>query len=290
MVYTAFRAHLTPKMFLLRRLIRIYPIYWIMCAAYIFAHLFIGSQYNLGVDQILASALLVPPYSSYIIGPGWTLSFEMYFYICFALTLFAGPRRGLFLLSAFFFTSVLAGLIFAAPSPAGHVVTNALLLEFVAGAWLAYGFVHGINAGPKIGAGLSLSAVTLLVCSLLLGNRGLPSVVSWGVPATMLVAGILGLEPYFRSRAGRRIAALGDSSYLLYLCHILVLDLLLKNPFFTLSPGKEFAVPMSFVLGAICALAAAIGYRLVEWPLLVLMKRLVLHRPTRATRPSAATQ
>ena len=93
MVFTTFgpRAkQIGPTEFLRRRFVRIYPIYWI----YAGLTLSIMAQ-KLSGYEIAAAAVLWPPYSSTIIGQGWTLTYEVAFYLCFAAIIPMGMLRGL---------------------------------------------------------------------------------------------------------------------------------------------------------------------------------------------------
>jgi exopolysaccharide production protein ExoZ len=288
MVYTSCRSRLTPGGFLKRRLIRIYPIYWVMVALYLLAHQVIGPPYQLDLMQIAGAALLVPGYSSLVIGPGWTLSYEMYFYLCFALALFAGVRRGLVVLTAFYALSVMAGLMLSPGAPWSRVATNSLLIEFLSGGWLAMAFLRGRVVPRPAGAVLAAAAVCLFVAGFWLPYESLPSVVSWGVPAFMLVAGSLAFEPSLKKGFGRRLAKLGDSSYLLYLSLVLVLDLLIATPLGALNTSEATAIWLSFPLSAACAAIAAIGYEVFERPLLKGIKRVLLPRSKRSLVPSVA--
>jgi len=288
MVYTSCRSRLTPGGFLKRRLIRIYPIYWVMVALYLLAHQVIGPPYQLDLMQIAGAALLVPGYSSLVIGPGWTLSYEMYFYLCFALALFAGVRRGLVILTAFYALSVMAGLMHSPGAPWSPVATNSLLIEFLSGGWLAMAFLRGRVVPRPAGAVLAAAAVCLFVAGFWLPYESLPSVVSWGVPAFMLVTGSLAFEPSLKKGFGRRLAKLGDSSYLLYLSLVLVLDLLIATPIGALNTSEATAIWLSFPLSAACAAIAAIGYEVFERPLLKGIKRVLLPRSKRSLAPSVA--
>ena len=53
MVYTTFRSGLTAGAFLSRRLIRIYPIYWLVAACYLVAHYWLGRGINSAHCSIL---------------------------------------------------------------------------------------------------------------------------------------------------------------------------------------------------------------------------------------------
>jgi exopolysaccharide production protein ExoZ len=152
MVYTSLRSRLTPRSFLNRRLIRIYPIYLLVGATYLVVHQLLGSPYHLTATELAGAALLLPGYSPLVIGPGWTLSFEMYFYLCFAAALFAGLRRGLVLLTGFYFLSVAARFFVDRSLSFVNVGTDSLLLEFMVGAWLGYAWANGLAIGRRVGA------------------------------------------------------------------------------------------------------------------------------------------
>jgi exopolysaccharide production protein ExoZ len=288
MVYTSSRSRLTPSGFLKRRLIRIFPIYWLVGALYLLAHQLLGTAYHLSLSQIAAAALLLPGYSPLVIGPGWTLSYEMYFYVCFALALFAGVRWGVLVLTAFYAVSVLSGFWIDGFTPWSRLVTNSLLIEFLAGAWLAIAFLRGLAASRRVGAMLIVVAVCLFGSGFWLPYESVPSVISWGIPAFMLVTGSLAFEHVFRHGLGHPLAKLGDSSYLLYLSLVLVLDLLIATPLASLNVSERAAVLLSFPLSAVCVLVAAVGYQVVERPLLRALKRLFLSRSKRSLAPSVA--
>ena len=278
MVYTTWRSRLTPGVFLSRRLIRIYPIYWLMLGAYLVAHLFVGTAYQLSMGATAGAALLLPSYSPLIIGPSWTLSFEMYFYLCFAGALFAGLRRGLLLLSIFYAICVGVGLVAGPQSPWIQLVTDSLLLEFIAGGWLGLAFAQGFTVRRRAGALLMITALAMFASGFWLDYERFPSVASWGVPSVLLVTGALPFEPIFRSRIGHIVAKMGDSSYLLYLSHVLILDLLIATPLRAFIKEEASAIWLSLPLAAICTIVAAVGYEAIELPLLKTTKKLLLPR------------
>lgn len=281
MVYTTRRAGLTPGKFLSRRLIRIYPIYWVMAATYFATHLMLGTPYQLDSAQIAGALLLFPAASSLIIGPGWTLAFEMYFYLCFALAIFAGVRRGLVFLSIYYLLSAALGLYFGHHSSITNLASNFLLLEFAAGAWLGYAFSNGLVFAPRTAGALTLLGLLTLISGFWVPYDRVPSVISWGIPSFFVVAGALSFEPWLRTAIGRFVAKLGDSSYLLYLSHILTIDLLLASPIGSWDGSRLSAVWLSVPVAVVCTIAAAIGYEAIELPLLNILKACVLNQKSR---------
>jgi exopolysaccharide production protein ExoZ len=289
MVYTSWRSRLTPGSFLKRRLVRIYPIYWLVGATYLLLHQLLGTAYHLAPQELAGAALLLPHTSSLVIGPGWTLSFEMYFYLCFALALFAGVRWGLALLSVFYLLSVCAGFALAPQAAWAKLASNSLLLEFMMGAWLGYAFSRGLVVPRRLGGLLVAVAIALFVSGFWLDYDRLPSVLSWGIPSLLLVTGALAFEPELRGAPGRFFAKLGDSSYLLYLSHVLLIDLFIATPISALNRSPATAVAISFPLALLCTAIAALGYEWIELPLLKAVKHAILSPSKRPGRVSIAT-
>lgn len=289
MVYTSWRSQLTSGNFLSRRLVRIYPIYWVLATMYVIAHLLLGTPYHLGAYQVFGAALLLPGSSSLVIGPGWTLSFEMYFYICFALALFIGLRRGLLLLSVCYVFCTLARLFLVPQSTVALLMSDSLLLEFVFGAWLGYAFAHGFRIQPRLGGALIIAALALFSSGAWLHYERLPPVISSGIPSLLLVTGGLTFEPWLRFSAGRKVAKLGDSSYLLYLSHILIIDVLIAAGIGSWNSSLFAAAWLTIPIAAICTIAAAIGYEVIELPLLNILKTQLVLRRKNSIQPASAT-
>jgi exopolysaccharide production protein ExoZ len=268
MVYTSFRKdghYFNSPKFLLRRFIRIYPIYWIYAAGYLLFHEVGSTGYNLSVGEIFKSLLLLPGYSSLIIGPGWTLAYEVYFYICFAIFMNLGLLRGLLAMTIFFLISITVGVVFHFDDAIAQVVTNSLLMEFLAGAWVAYLFVSEARLSITWSNGLLLLAAIVFIGSFAYGYHRMPSILTWGVPSALLVAGFV-----FKERSGglgglvRTSSFLGDSSYSLYLLHILLIDIFF-GAFLAVFPQTKFgyiAICLGFT--AFCVAIAYLSYEIVE--------------------------
>jgi peptidoglycan/LPS O-acetylase OafA/YrhL len=81
--------------FLKRRIVRIYPLYWIVTAAVLalcWLRPELAARDKTGAAAILASLVLWPQTDFPIVAVGWTLVYEMYFYLVFAVII-AAPRR-----------------------------------------------------------------------------------------------------------------------------------------------------------------------------------------------------
>lgn len=273
--------------FFRRRLGRIYPIYWICVLAYIGAHALMGRPYYLSVREALGALLLWPSDASWFIGPAWTLSYEMFFYICFGLAMMLSLTRGLIVLALVFGALIALGQLVDMPTYELIVVTNMLLAEFLAGAaigWLA----HRGMLPLRWGLALTMLGIGLFVAGIVADYTRWPTPVMWGVPSAVLVLGLVSWE---RARGAaplvRKISVLGDSSYALYLIHILVITVaqyLVRDVPSALMPPPI----VSALIVALASLIVAEGiHRGLEKPMLALLNS--RRRPVFAAGPESAS-
>lgn len=157
MVYSSFdnggAKKLSPGKFLWRRATRIYPTYWLYTAAYI---AFLGA---LVPSHLSATLALLPGYSSDIIGPGWTLGYEIYFYICFALALMFPGMFGVAVLTVWFFASISVRWLVDAHGRVVDVLFGSLLIDFLLGVAI------GVAVTLKVRATAAQCSVLLTVGS-----------------------------------------------------------------------------------------------------------------------------
>ena len=87
----------TARNFLIRRIFRIYPLYWFVTlsvlAVYFASDKTMFDGVVRGAPNILSSLLLVPDMQDPIIRAGWTLLHEVYFYAVFAALLIFTPSK-----------------------------------------------------------------------------------------------------------------------------------------------------------------------------------------------------
>lgn len=212
--------------FFKKRIIRIYPIYWLLAALYVLVNSIIGDGYDFSFYELIAALLLIPGNAPLIIGPAWTLSFEMYFYLIFGVAMLIGLLRGIFLLSAFFFLMIVFGMVAGPFQQPLEMLTSSLLIEFLFGAWIAY-FTINWKLPRWLGMCATISSLGLFGAGIAIGFESLPSVIIWGIPSAFLILGVVVMEQYHMPQFVKNLSPLGDSSYTLYLGHILIITLLI---------------------------------------------------------------
>jgi exopolysaccharide production protein ExoZ len=264
-----------PGDFLLRRAGRIVPLYWTVTLLVVGLDLLRPSLFpNMRLDAPhVVHSLLFLPYGDRtgvvapVIVPGWTLNYEVFFYIVFAFTLLLPAGRRARALTAVMGGLCLLGLLLPHRRWAAvDTYCDPLVLEFVAGAWLAKAAAAGrlggtIAAWAAIAAGLLILAVVAVTGADVSIWVRLPY---WGLPAVLIVWGALSLEGASRVPVFAPLKLLGDASYSIYLAHGLALSLAFK-----LLDGRGWPAAVQLLLAAPFAVLAGLGcYFLLERPLL----------------------
>jgi exopolysaccharide production protein ExoZ len=265
--------------FLLDRARRIVPNYWLATSV-----MMIGAMggffpaVRLTLGHVLASYLFAPwvsPSNNHIwplLVPGWTLNYEMAFYLLFAATLALPRPWQLACLSVVLLLLPSTRLAGTSSSTALRFYTDPHLVEFLAGIWLAVLQIErqghaAVRALLVIGG-----AVALSIYGLIHSPKPLP----YGPIAFTTVAATL----FFERRAHGvphwivpRL--LGDASYSIYLWHTLAISL---------SAKVAIALGMPSTAALFLHLVAGIGsgllaYFVFERPMLTFFRSAASERP-----------
>lgn len=232
--------------FFRKRIVRVAPSYWFFTlllvamtlSASLFKHVDRSDQI-LDLKNILCSLIFIPTdtYAYGVDAPlpilfvGWTLNFEMLFYLIFGACIFIGGRLSVASLRAAMAIGVLVAIGTLAPNLKLPWLfwSSPITLEFVAGLLLANLYCRGVRIPPlaqALLAALGLATWLVLKQSYFTHSppnphvtMGWPRVFTGGVGAVLIMsAAILG-KWEVHGAAGRILARLGDGSYTLYLLH-----------------------------------------------------------------------
>lgn len=213
-IMTSCACNRRPLEFLADRAWRIYPLWLIAVAPW----LWITAETPL---EVVRSITLWPVFGGQFLNPalgvGWTLSFELVFYLAFALALATRPAIPL----------ILYGLCLALGFNSRYVIFwflgSPLVFEFLLGA-----FVARLPRVPRLGAAAISSGLIwfALVPSAYydqaFGQGAVYRLLTWGVPAAMIVYGARSLEEWFGGRGFAFPVLAGSASYSIYLFHQLI--------------------------------------------------------------------
>jgi len=249
---------LPPARFLLYRLFRIVPAYWLytvlMALLVVFARPLLPDQ-TVDWSHLLLSLLFIPTenpggYGIYpTLNVGWTLNYEMLFYVLFAWALLFRLQVRLLVVAALLFAVCQAWTGFGWVS---EFYRSDIVYEFLLGIGIGMlyrrGWIGPALWLPLLGIGAALLAIYHLPPE--------PRLLNWGVPSAVLVMASMALERHVERN--RLLKLLGDCSYSVYLMHVLVL-----------SAGGYLARRYGinpYLMFVVCALAIAIGSWLsYEW-------------------------
>lgn len=225
----------TPVNFMLNRFRRVAPLYWFFTLLMALIFLVMPSVFTnteLRAEALIKSLLFIPHFSGAhpgeiwpIVAPGWSLNYEMYFYLVFALSLFTAMRYRLVLISLVIFAVFIFARMNLTGGPINQFFADDVVFEFVFGMLLAYLWKRGVRFSSAFGYFLFVAGFVLLMLysqRAALGGSELPGILIKGVPAAMIVAGTL----FINIRESKLGVLLGDASYALYLSHIFVLGLM----------------------------------------------------------------
>lgn len=268
---------MSPKTFLRRRIVRIAPLYWIMTLVVVLLAAFtgLGKTTQLDLSHIVQSMLFIPhinPSNGGIVPllkPGFTLNYEMYFYLVFAaMLLVSTPGKRIAALIGYGLAAT-AIYIASFPQPlVWRVYENPIILEFVAGAALGYLYVEGRLAAIGAGRGAALLLAGFAGLALFHVHDSEFVVIRHGVPATLIVAGALAIEAAGRTPKIAALKILGDASYSIYLFNAAYLSALNIAILKLFGPVENMLAGSALTLLALASVAVAgyFVYRRIELP------------------------
>ena len=274
--------------YLLKRFIRIIPMYWAL--TFLMAALILGapalfSSTVFTFDHFIRSLLFIPTYTpsraneiTPLLPPGWTLNYEMFFYVSLGLLLVLFRNRSLLLvaLTALFGSLVVTGFFLKTNVAIAVTYTSWRLFEFLAGVFAAYLLLYWprFSVRPVVAWTLMAGGWALLVhFGFFEGNVALLITGVFAVvfaAAALDRAGASGSYPFFK--------LLGDASYSIYLIHIFVLGAL-KQLLLRFATVSDSLIQTVIFISAVTVLSAFVGVLIhlyFEVPILGFLRRSLL--------------
>ena len=304
MVYASERLFGQPggmRIFFLRRLARILPMYWITTTFVVIYLIATYGSLEAGgapLSYVIASYLFIPitrpdGWGTPVHGVAWTLNYEVFFYMLFGCFVFLSRRRIVIVLSTIFIALALASLAFGPfPNPWGFW-SHPLILEFALGMGLALAYRDGLRIGATAYWALLAVATAVLLWSAWRGDFFPPSanerLFIWGFPTFLIIAAlVLSRTPALTGPFWRFCGFIGDTSYSIYLIHPLTITLPRLFLARTIAPADApwLYVALMMVLAFVPGILA---YVYLEKPMLDYFQRKIEGDRKKPTVPMAAT-
>lgn len=290
MVYVTADRERSAQQFLAMRAVRIIPVYWfytLAAAALMFVLPRLFRSNELSFRHIALSLLFVPHRTDAtgaldpIIKQGWTLNYEVFFYVLFAIAMAISMRRRV----------VLAAIVLIALAATGYWVRAAgislgapgfylhdIILEFALGMLIALAFLNGRlrSLNPVFGGFLVVAGFIVLFAldPLYTESR---RILVYGLPAVLIVIGALAIERRTRELKVPFLQFAGDSSYSVYLVHIFpvaVLRALWPRMSLPMSGVASFLLFLTLSVALVMGLAAVSYYTVERTSLRYLRKKI----------------
>lgn len=257
--YTASTREASPAKFLRRRVERIVPLYWfctLTLAALGLAIPALSSGQNWANPPHLAQSLTFTSMAwgqSPVVYVGWTLEFEMLFYLLATLGLAALSERYRWrALVCLLSLAAAVGALFPAKWPALAFLTNPIVLEFGFGVAIAEVVMRGKVDRLQVGA-LATALAVLAATRAPAGQRVLIA----GTTALVIVL-FVALIDYRRPEVPKPLqpfVLFGDASYSLYLIQVLTVPACAKV---VKALAPEMPVELFVVVALIASTAASL--------------------------------
>ena len=289
MFYTQCTNHETQKgslktalHFLKKRIVRIMPLYWFWTTVLLLLwalHVAFKDQY-FDFSYLTCSYFLIPCLSKHagfrpLLEQGWSLAYEMYFYIVFAIILiFRRCLSNTLYIALFFLINYLISLYLNIPA-LSYLVAHPMNIEFIFGAivaWIVMKWNFNINRNL-------LWAIFYLGCLLMLSKLFINTsrIIMYGIPSTIIMFAVVLLD---KNRHETSISTfllfLGNASYSIYLTHA----------YFALAFGmsakagklNHYNGDLLIITGTIATiLFCSLAYLFIEKPLMQLLKKKLIN-------------
>jgi peptidoglycan/LPS O-acetylase OafA/YrhL len=259
--------------FLKKRFLRICPLYYLLTIG-AFAMAFIAPQLlrspDRGFDTLLRSFFFICgdkpgalTESTLVVGVGWTLCYEMLFYLLFFAAFTISHKNRHYITTVFLGIIVLIGVIVKPENQYFAFYTRPVLLEFALGMF-AYKILYRrsqCNTTQRNITRYSLLLVAILIyASLFVWSIKVDRLFAAGIPTFIFFLLI------FRALQDKKVAkflvVLGNISYSLYLTHTFVITAFARLIMPTDKPN------FSSIVACVIATGLAIGVAYVSWYLI----------------------
>lgn len=264
------------QVFAVRRIVRIIPIYW-MLTTYKLILMFFASNLmlhsHISLITGLKSYFFIPALNADgifypVVGVGWTLNLEMFFYLLFAIALAIRVRPVVFLSLSFIPLFILS--FYARTSwPDCRFYAQPLIINFILGILIAKLILNGLRLSKLISMVLLVTGLFVIIIPNefvlpLLRHNQLYYKLFVFTAAFLVVYSAVSIEKHLKFQIPAWLMFLGGASYSLYLIHPLIAPL---------APAIMKVLNLPFPWTAVCAaisLALAGGvlfYLFIERPL-----------------------
>lgn len=232
---------ITPASFIIKRFFRIWPVFfitWLLACLFVYRDQPFGTMINALFFGLQDYTRPGPGFGNSMLGPPWTLTYELLFYLLFGLAMMISYRYRTYVCAAIILTTTIGLQLatngeFALASQISpdivvtqwwqgmlKVAGNTILYEFIFGMLLAEAYIHRLLS-KEIRWPHILSLVALIaapIAAFIIGPQVFGMYGGFWIAAILLMAAIV-TEYYRPIKALPAMIFFGNISYSLYLVH-----------------------------------------------------------------------
>ncbi len=248
--------------FFKQRLIRIVPAYWFYTLLSVVISVVAGlAVYSLG--DVVKSLLFIKA-GWPVLMVGWTLTYEMLFYMLFGFfVLIFDQKKRMAAVMLCLASLALFGAMTDDKKGLLQYYANPIILEFIAG--MVIGFFYSESSEMKSAPLLAmiLGSLAILIADSLFDVDALVKyrVIVWGISAALIVWGAVHLKV---KNTFRILKKMGDISYSMYLCHVPIMGcvaIVVKE----ITSEGESPVPLFVGLTTVLVfIVSELSYKIIE--------------------------
>lgn len=225
------------KNFLIKRIIRIVPTYWFFTIGVFIISFFLPNLLNnttFNYEHLIKSLFFIPFDKNGtghfpILFLGWSLNYEMLFYLIFFIAMKINYKYRSLICSSFIILIFIISNKLSYNNFIFKVYSESIFLEFVLGI-LIYNFYKNFNyIKKKFNFLFNNSSLIIFIIGYIFiyfNHPNLPRVFTYGFPSFLLMYFVLfKLKKNFFNK---KLVVLGDSSYIIYLIHPYIIQFFLK--------------------------------------------------------------
>ncbi len=266
-----------------RRLVRIYPIYWVTITGFLLLQLLLPSYYDThfqtSFSNLAATYFLLPGHVM-LNGVSWSLTNELFFYLIFIIA-FVLPRPidSFYLMLAYLIVLIIFSTgypVLPVKNAYAQLLLHPMNIEFFLGVIAAIFFV---KLPAKLIYVSFFMGIILFVTGAVLYNLKIPvlsdkvnseleRVLLFGIPSFLIIVSLVKFEYGKPIRVPSFFLKLGDASYSLYLIHLpLVVAALKIADRFNINGSLPVLLLGVMIILSVCAVGIFV-YQYIEKPLI----------------------
>lgn len=293
--------------FLLKRIFRIYPMYIIATIMMIFTVLIFPTlikSTTISFSGFIKSILFIPGIENRgypILGQGWTLRFEMFFYLLMfiCILIVRNKKYASLICAGFIFLFIGIASILKPINYFINYFCNDIILEFACGVLLFKCNKYIIKRQFKINrfAKISICIFVAVICYGFMVFIDIKSIsvskfrsLYYGIPSLLMVIAILMLEINIKdTKLTRIIIEIGEASYVMYLFHYHIVIFFSRAIFNkTIGANSIFLIELTKIIIAfsVTIIISVIAYEFVDKPIQIYLRGVLKRQGLKKQRHS----